>query len=200
MIPADRCLCADPVAPRQAYGGGSVQDPGIDILTSQRNEMAQRSLTLLQAETGVLLAAASRAVVSLYRPLLQPLNLTHPQYLVLLALDMEEPQAVVDLSEKLHITPGTLSPLLKRLEVFGYVTRFRDTTDERRLSVGLTDAGRDMLPLIWQVGEQVSREVAGDGPEGTQLRDLLEGVLVRALAHEQDDPDAAAQGSATAIG
>ncbi|RIJ55152.1 MarR family winged helix-turn-helix transcriptional regulator [Clavibacter phaseoli] len=158
--------------------------------------MAQRSLTLLQDETGVLLAAASRAVVSLYRPLLQPLNLTHPQYLVLLALDEEEPQAVVDLAEKLHLTPGTLSPLLKRLEVFGYVTRFRDTSDERRLSVGLTDAGRDMLPVIWRVGDQVRRDIAGEGD--SPLRDLLQDVLDRATAQEQeqahddDRPDASA--------
>jgi DNA-binding MarR family transcriptional regulator len=147
--------------------------------------MAQRSLTLLQDETGVLLAAASRAVVSLYRPLLQPLNLTHPQYLVLLALDEEEPQAVVDLAEKLHLTPGTLSPLLKRLEVFGYVTRFRDTTDERRLSVGLTDAGRDMLPVIWRVGDQVRHDIAGEGAGDSSLRDLLRDVLDRATAQEQ---------------
>ncbi|KZC95028.1 MULTISPECIES: MarR family winged helix-turn-helix transcriptional regulator [Clavibacter] len=156
--------------------------------------MAQRSLALLEDETGVLLAAASRAVVSLYRPLLQPLNLTHPQYLVLLALDMEEPQAVVDLAEKLHLTPGTLSPLLKRLEVFGYVTRFRDTTDERRLSVGLTDAGRDMLPVIWRVGDQVRRDIAGDDADGasgdSQLHALLQAVLERAIAHEQADPRA----------
>jgi DNA-binding MarR family transcriptional regulator len=156
--------------------------------------MAQRSLALLEDETGVLLAAASRAVVSLYRPLLQPLNLTHPQYLVLLALDMEEPQAVVDLAEKLHLTPGTLSPLLKRLEVFGYVTRFRDTSDERRLSVGLTDAGRDMLPVIWRVGDQVRRDIAGDddvdGSGGSQLHSLLRTVLDRAIAHEQANPRA----------
>ncbi|PPF60418.1 MarR family winged helix-turn-helix transcriptional regulator [Clavibacter californiensis] len=158
--------------------------------------MAQRSRTLLHDETGVLLAAASRAVVSLYRPLLQPLNLTHPQYLVLLALDEEEPQAVVDLSEKLHITPGTLSPLLKRLEVFGYVTRFRDMTDERRLSVGLTDAGREMLPVIWRVGEQVRRDIAGEDAGDSALRGLLQDVLDRATALEQDqghdDPDASA--------
>ncbi|GAB7304832.1 MarR family winged helix-turn-helix transcriptional regulator [Clavibacter michiganensis] len=158
--------------------------------------MAQRSLTLLQDETGVLLAAASRAVVSLYRPLLQPLNLTHPQYLVLLALDEEEPQAVVDLAEKLHLTPGTLSPLLKRLEVFGYVTRFRDMTDERRLSVGLTDAGREMLPVIWRVGDQVRRDIAGEDAGDSALRDLLQDVLDRATAQEQeqvhDDPDASA--------
>ncbi|MFT2693572.1 MarR family winged helix-turn-helix transcriptional regulator [Clavibacter zhangzhiyongii] len=152
--------------------------------------MAQRSLALLEDETGVLLAAASRAVVSLYRPLLQPLNLTHPQYLVLLALDEEEPQAVVDLAEKLHLTPGTLSPLLKRLEVFGYVTRFRDTTDERRLSVGLTDAGRDMLPVIWRVGDQVRQDIAGEGLGDPQLRLLLQAVLERASLHEQDDPRA----------
>jgi DNA-binding MarR family transcriptional regulator len=150
--------------------------------------MAQRSLALLEDETGVLLAAASRAVVSLYRPLLQPLNLTHPQYLVLLALDMEEPQAVVDLAEKLHLTPGTLSPLLKRLEVFGYVTRFRDTTDERRLSVGLTDAGRDLLPVIWRVGDQVRQDIAGEGVGDPQLRLLLQAVLERASVHEEDDP------------
>ncbi|OUE30974.1 Organic hydroperoxide resistance transcriptional regulator [Clavibacter michiganensis] len=152
--------------------------------------MTERSLALLQDETGVLLAAASRAVVSLYRPLLQPLNLTHPQYLVLLALDEEEPQAVVDLAEKLHLTPGTLSPLLKRLEVFGYVTRFRDASDERRLSVGLTEAGRDMLPVIWRVGDRVRQDIAGEEPYGSELRELLHDVLDRATAREQADAGA----------
>ncbi|KAF0257230.1 HTH-type transcriptional regulator SarZ [Clavibacter michiganensis subsp. michiganensis] len=115
---------------------------------------------------------------------------------MLLALDEEEPQAVVDLAEKLHLTPGTLSPLLKRLEVFGYVTRFRDMTDERRLSVGLTDAGREMLPVIWRVGDQVRRDIAGEDAGDSALRDLLQDVLDRATAQEQeqvhDDPDASA--------
>lgn len=88
------------------------------------------------------LAIASRSVIAIYRPLLEPMRLTHPQYLVLLALWEHEPLRVNELAKLLRLDPGTLSPLLKRLESTGYVRREREQRDERALAVRLTDAGR----------------------------------------------------------
>lgn len=88
------------------------------------------------------LAIAARSVIGLYRPLLEPLGLTHPQYLVMLALWEREPRRVNDLAAALQLDPGTLSPLLKRLESAGYLRREKDPHDERALAVVLTDRGR----------------------------------------------------------
>lgn len=99
-------------------------------------------LLALDRQVCFALAVASRSVIGLYRPLLEPLGLTHPQYLVMLALWEESPLSVKQLSGLLQLDPGTLSPLLKRLEAGGLVTRQRDPRDERALAVTLTDAGR----------------------------------------------------------
>lgn len=88
------------------------------------------------------LSVASRNVIALYRPLLAPMGLTHPQYLVMLALWENSPRSVKDLCGALHAEAATLSPLLKRLEAIGYVVRPRSRSDERQLAVDLTDAGR----------------------------------------------------------
>lgn len=88
------------------------------------------------------LAVAARSVIALYRPLLEPLGLTHPQYLVMLALWEEESLRLSELGRKVQLDPGTLSPLLKRLESQGYLRRERNKLDERSLSVVLTDRGR----------------------------------------------------------
>ena len=88
------------------------------------------------------LAVAARTVIALYRPVLEPMGLTHPQYLVMLALWGRSPLAVKELIELLQLDGPTLSPLLKRLEAAGLVTRSRDPHDERQLRVGLTARGR----------------------------------------------------------
>src|SRR5689334_15342828 len=88
------------------------------------------------------LAVAARSVIALYRPVLEPLGLTHPQYLVMLALWESEPRTVKNLSETLALEPATLSPLLKRLEATGYIERRRSAADERALEVRLTANGR----------------------------------------------------------
>ncbi|MCY9787082.1 MarR family transcriptional regulator [Nocardiopsis sp. EMB25] len=90
------------------------------------------------------LAVASRTVIALYRPVLAPLGLTHPQYLVMLALWQFAPLSVRELAELLELDSATLSPLLKRLEAAGLILRERLPEDERRLTVGLTRAGRDL--------------------------------------------------------
>ncbi|GAA0477414.1 MarR family transcriptional regulator [Paractinoplanes deccanensis] len=96
----------------------------------------------LERQVCFALAVASRSVIGLYRPLLEPMNLTHPQYLVMLALWQHAPLSVRDISRLLQLDPGTLSPLLKRLEAVGYITRRRDPADERSLAVELTEKGR----------------------------------------------------------
>jgi DNA-binding MarR family transcriptional regulator len=96
----------------------------------------------LERQVCFALAVASRSVIALYRPVLEPMGLTHPQYLVMLALWGREPLTVKGLSGLLALDPGTLSPLLKRLEAAGYVRRERDLRDERNLAVSLTPAGR----------------------------------------------------------
>ncbi|TRW89096.1 MarR family transcriptional regulator [Mycolicibacterium sp. 018/SC-01/001] len=88
------------------------------------------------------LYSASRAVTAAYRPLLDELDLTYPQYLVLMVLWEEEPCTVGHLGDRLHLDSGTLSPLLKRLESAGLVRRTRSTADERRVEISLTERGR----------------------------------------------------------
>jgi DNA-binding MarR family transcriptional regulator len=119
------------------------------------------------------LAVASRSVIGLYRPLLEPLQLTHPQYLVMLALWESSPRSVKDISAALRLDPATLSPLLKRLEVLGYVTRTRSTADERMLVVELTGTGR----ALRADAEGIPTAVVGR--LGMEVDDLLD--LHRAL-------------------
>ena len=87
------------------------------------------------------LYTASRAVIGLYRPLLDRLGLTYPQFLVLMALWENDGLTVTALGDALHLDSGTVSPLLKRLEAAGFVERRRDFGDERRVTVHLTEAG-----------------------------------------------------------
>lgn len=86
--------------------------------------------------------SAAHAVTRTYRPLLKELGLTYPQYLVMLVLWEEEDRTVKELGERLYLDSGTLTPLLKRLEALGLVTRARDTSDERQVRIRLTPQGR----------------------------------------------------------
>ena len=94
----------------------------------------------LERQVCFALSVASRTVLTVYRPLLEPMGLTHPQYLVMLALWQHAPMSVKDVGDLLQLDSGTLSPLLKRLESSGLVTRSRDPQDERALTVALTGA------------------------------------------------------------
>ncbi|QHI98612.1 MarR family transcriptional regulator [Xylophilus rhododendri] len=88
------------------------------------------------------LYSASLAMTKVYQPLLVELGLTYPQYLVMLILWEDEGITVSSIGERLFLDSGTLTPLLKRMQAAGLVTRTRDSTDERRVLIGLTDAGR----------------------------------------------------------
>lgn len=127
----------------------------------------------LERQVCFALAVASRTVNAVYRPLLEPMGLTHPQYLVLLALWESEPRSVRSLADTLALDPGTLSPLVKRLEAAGYVTRSRDTDDERVLRIELTAAGRALRRRAEQVPPEI---VARLGMSLGELEDLRAGL------------------------
>ncbi|WP_040826576.1 MarR family winged helix-turn-helix transcriptional regulator [Nocardia jiangxiensis] len=124
------------------------------------------------------LALANRAVLSIYRPLLEPMGLTHPQYLVMLALWGEAPLSVKEIGELVQLDSPTLSPLLKRLESAGYISRRRDTHNERALVIDLTAAGRALRARAEQIPPAVVERL------GVTLEDLeeLHSVLGRVNA------------------
>lgn len=97
------------------------------------------------------LYSASLSMTRLYKPLLDELALTYPQYLVMLALWEADGVTVSDLGTRLSLDSGTLTPLLKRLEATGYVSRMRDVADERRVLVRLTAEGRALRARAVQV-------------------------------------------------
>ena len=97
---------------------------------------------LLEHQLCFALSVAARSVVGAYKPVLEKLRLTHPQYLVMLALWEQSPRSVRSLGTALAMEPATLSPMLKRLEAAGLVSRNRAPGDERSLAVDLTPAGR----------------------------------------------------------
>ncbi len=103
------------------------------------------------------LYAASLAMTKLYKPLLAPLKLTYPQYLVMLVLWEGDGLTVSQVGERVALDSGTLTPLLKRLEVLGFVQRLRDAEDERRVLLQLTAAGRALKARAASVPQSVGR-------------------------------------------
>jgi len=101
------------------------------------------------------LYSASLAMTKLYKPLLEPLGLTYPQYLVMLVLWETDDVTVSAIGERLHLDSGTLTPLLKRLETAGLLQRERSAEDERRVHVTLTTSGRRLRERATQVPQQV---------------------------------------------
>jgi DNA-binding MarR family transcriptional regulator len=99
-----------------------------------------------------------------YKPVLEQLGLTYPQYVTIICLWEEDNQTVKGLSEKLFLEPSTMTPMLKRLEGMGYVRRERDSEDERSVRVSLTDAGRAIREKAFAYRE-VTAKAAGLSPE-----------------------------------
>jgi DNA-binding MarR family transcriptional regulator len=143
----------------------------------ERSRAASDDLLALENQVCFALAVAARGVIGLYRPILEPLGLTHPQYLVMLALWERSPRTVRDLGNALQLEPATLSPLLKRLEAQGYVTRERSTRDERALDVALTDAGRDLRAQALTIPPRVVERLGMSLDELGTLRDRLTEVI-----------------------
>lgn len=145
---------------------------------SDSGEVLEGNPLLLERQVCFALAVANRSVLRIYRRLLEPLGLTHPQYLVMLALWEDAPRAVKDLGAALQLDSATLSPLLKRLEANGVIVRRRRDDDERNVDIDLTDQGRELREQALTIPQAVVDTL------GVDLADLeeLHGVLTRVNA------------------
>ena len=131
-------------------------------------------LLALERQVCFALSVANRSVLAVYRPILEPMGLTHPQYLVMLALWERSPRTAADIGRTLQFDPATLSPLLKRLEAAGFVSRTRRADNEREIDVALTASGRRLRRKAERVPPTVIEKL------GMELRELEE---LRAALH-----------------
>jgi len=138
---------------------------------------------LLDDQMCFALYAASRAVTGLYRPILEELGLTYPQYLVLLVLWNRDEVSVKELGAALHLDYGTLTPLLKRLQANGLLRRERRPDDERAVRISLTDAGTALRerarPIPAAIGDAMGLEPEAFERTRATLRQLTENVTAR---------------------
>jgi DNA-binding MarR family transcriptional regulator len=116
---------------------------------------------------------ASRATTQMYRRLLAPWGVTYPQFLVLVQLWAEGPATVTRLGDDLDLDSGTLSPLLRRMERDGYLTRTRDSADARVVTVALTERGQALRGEMAEVTAELARCTGLTVESGLALRDTL---------------------------
>ena len=144
-------------------------------------ETAQGDRLSLEQQVGFTLAVASRDVVSLYRPFLEPLGLTHPQYLLTVTLwEHPDPLSVKDLSALLKVDAPTLSPLLKRMESAGLLSRERNPTDERSVLIRLTPRGQELRSRAGTV----PASIIGRLGMSIEELDLLQSALRNLISHD----------------
>ncbi len=140
------------------------------------------------------LYAASLAMTKTYKPLLAPLHLTYPQYLVMLVLWQGDGISVSQMGARLTLDSGTLTPLLKRLASLGLLQRLRDSADERRVRLHLTGAGRALREQALAVPQAVAGATALDHPQIADLArqlTLLRQQLASALSPALSSPPTA---------
>ncbi|TFV59418.1 MarR family transcriptional regulator [Mycobacterium sp. PS03-16] len=144
----------------------------------------------LERQVCFALAVTNRAVLAVYRPLLEPLGLTHPQYLVMLALwdhrkaapETRSPMSVKQIATALQLDSATLSPMLKRLETLGLITRARSSADERSTEVALTGQGVALRERALAIPPAVVSRLGVDLSELEELHRVLTRVNTAALA------------------
>ena len=144
----------------------------------------------LEQQVCFALAVTNRAVLAVYRPLLEALSLTHPQYLVMLALwdhqrassRQRSPLSVKQIAATLQMDSATLSPMLKRLETLGLITRTRNADDERSTDVKLTDSGIALRKRALEVPSAVVARLGVDMAELEHLHQVLSRINSAALA------------------
>ena len=132
-----------------------------------------------------LYGATSRMIRS-HRPFLEPLGLTFPQFLVMVALYESAPRTVGEIGNEVGMDNGTLTPLLKRLVGAGLVTRIRDAQDERRVIINLTAAGEAMREEILSIPDKIESACKLSNKDLADLRDTLNG-LAQPPRSEQDN-------------
>lgn len=147
------------------------------------DEMLEEDLRL-DKQLCFALYGAAHAFTRAYKPLLAPLGLTYPQYVVMMALWEEDDISVKSLGEKVGLDSGTLSPLLKRLEQINYVARRRDAADERVVFITLTEEGRALKARALQVFSTIGNLTGCDLAEIESLRDSLKRLKTQLEALE----------------
>jgi len=126
--------------------------------------------------------STAHAFNRIYKPFLDPLGLTYPQYLVMLVLWDEDEVTVKDLGQRLHLDSGTLTPLLKRLEANGLITRRRSATDERRVVIALTEAGHALNAKAADIPREMLCATGLDVPSLLDLKNEMVALRDRMLA------------------
>ena len=149
------------------------------------DEMLEEDLRL-DKQLCFALYGAAHAFTRAYKPLLAPLGLTYPQYVVMMALWEEDDLSVKALGEKVGLDSGTLSPLLKRLEQMRYVARRRDAADERVVFITLTEDGRALKARALQVFSTIGNLTGCDIAEIESLRDSLKRLKTQLEALGED--------------
>ncbi|MEW5685927.1 MAG: MarR family transcriptional regulator [Pseudomonadota bacterium] len=132
------------------------------------------------------LYSAANLMTRMYRPLLQPLGLTYPQYLAMLVLWEHSPRNVGEVGQRLGLDSGTLTPLFKRLEEAGLISRTRDPADERRVVIALTDAGRSLRQKALAVPEAVFCRLPGTLEELATLKQSVDRLAETLRADVED--------------
>ena len=133
--------------------------------------------TLLKNQLCFKLYALSRQVTALYRPLLEELDLTYPQYLVMLVLEEASCVSVKALGDVLYLDSGTLTPLLKRLEQKGLIARRRNQEDERQVLITLTEQGQQKQQQARCLSGKLARETRLSAPQYASLHELIDKML-----------------------
>jgi DNA-binding MarR family transcriptional regulator len=122
------------------------------------------------------LYSAANRVIRLHRPFLEPLGLTYPQFLVMLALYEDVPRTVGELGQELGMDNGMLTPLLKRLQSAELITRTRDAQDERRVLIDLTQAGEALREAVCSVPEKIESACRLSHKDILELNETLNGL------------------------
>ena len=123
------------------------------------------------------LYAASRLIVRKYRPMLEKIGLTYPQYLVMMVLWENKNMNVKDLGEKLYLDSGSLTPLLKRLEAADFISRERDKNDERTVIINLTDKGTKLKQDAKEIPISMMEDCCGESIDLIKLRESLNELI-----------------------
>ncbi|MFN3860067.1 MAG: MarR family winged helix-turn-helix transcriptional regulator [Roseateles sp.] len=152
---------------------------------SPQNSDARAQWLRLDRQLCFALYSSSLAMTRLYKPLLAPLGLTYPQYLVMLVLWEADGLSVSQLGQRLSLDSGTLTPLLKRLEALGHIERRRARDDERRVDIFLTSAGRKLRELALDIPGQLACASACELDELIALTQRLQ-QLREQLHHAAD--------------
>lgn len=134
-----------------------------------------------------LLYSSSRQVIKHYKPFLDPLGLTYTQYVTMIALWEEDHQTVSDLGQKLSLDSGTLTPLLKKLELDGRIKRTRDDLDERKVWIDLTEQGKRLALEAKHVPYDVFQSFSVDEDDAKQLYTILHKMTQESLEDESHE-------------